>query len=587
MPISMECPSCMNTFSVPDTMAGRKSNCPECKLVLFVPRGETTMNVVNGTTAPKGEPIQVKAVVPNPAKKERTVIKKTTATRPTASTGDQRGFGLMLPGLFALFILGGLLLLAGGGAAWYFLSRPAKAQVATTGQETPKEETRKAEPTKDPLKDPTFMVDTKKDPPKIPGGKPIRDTFDASPPPKNLGSKPSGDTIDNPPPSTTPGSKPSGNTIDAPPTSNPKKNGRLTLSLNAPLAAKPGERVTVNIKVLREDCKGPVSLEFQPESRDVVEAPVRMLPADVDRVSITLVVDPKAKAEQHSLQVKGKLDDLTDAKVALLNVETPTVVTVPRPLGVAGKWQGYFGQPAGPLTKDFNILIDLEPKDGALEGTVRKEMRNKPQFYCTMKVKVQQQGDTLMLVDDKVVEIVNPPGGFWLTHATFQGQITKEGVISGTWTDPTANGLRGKGAFIAFHMEYHIVIQRKEKKADGVVAGTLFLNGVELGSVTENAEKLIPAGIYPGKVRMASEKSIVQSAGGRLGQKGDFLLEIANVPKRSDILIRPSTNAKSPEGCVAAGGAGLGCARLLRGKRFRRGQTEASFLRHGYAQSRA
>src|SRR5262249_53481133 len=71
--------------------------------------------------------------------------------------------------------------------------------------------------------------------------------------------------------------------------------------------------------------------------------------------------------------------------------------------------------------------------------------------------------------------------------------------------------------------------------------------------VTENAEKLIPAGSYPGKVRMVSKTNIVQSSGGQLGKKGDFLLEIADVPKHSDILIHPSNNVKSTEGYVVAG----------------------------------
>ena len=40
MPISMECPSCMNSFSLPNELAGRKTKCPECQFVLYVPHGD-------------------------------------------------------------------------------------------------------------------------------------------------------------------------------------------------------------------------------------------------------------------------------------------------------------------------------------------------------------------------------------------------------------------------------------------------------------------------------------------------------------------------------------------------------------------
>jgi hypothetical protein len=176
-----------------------------------------------------------------------------------------------------------------------------------------------------------------------------------------------------------------------------------------------------------------------------------------------------------------------------------------------------------------------------------------------------RKGEELTLSDGKLIETGKPTGSGWLTHRTFRGKITKEGMIAGVWIDPT-EVVAGTGTFFIVRMDYHLVIQRNKEQADGLVVGTLFLNGSEQGAVTENAEKLIPAGTYHGKVRMTSDQRIVQSAGGRLGLKGDFLLEIADVPGRSDILFHPNSKLKCPEGCVRAGVADSGARGIFAAK---------------------
>src|SRR5262245_59295670 len=93
MPISMECPSCMNGFSVPDEAAGRKTKCPDCQFVPFVPRPDTHVEAAPpaATTkadapAPSAAPVEVieavEAVRPAPSKKSRAVSRAPAAGAP-------------------------------------------------------------------------------------------------------------------------------------------------------------------------------------------------------------------------------------------------------------------------------------------------------------------------------------------------------------------------------------------------------------------------------------------------------------------------------------------------------------------------
>lgn len=100
-----------------------------------------------------------------------------------------------------------------------------------------------------------------------------------------------------------------------------------------------------------------------------------------------------------------------------------------------------------------------------------------------------------------------------------------------------------------------VTVQRV-KTAEGLVTGTLTIDGQESGTVYENDERKIPAGTYRGVIRTTSQKNFAQGPGGKLGKSGDFLLEIAGVLGRSDILFHAGNKKEHSEGCVLCGPAG-------------------------------
>lgn len=170
MPISMECPSCMYSFSLPDEMAGRKSKCPECQFGLFVPHGDTLVETPPTTAPQSSDPApatpapsiqkQVQVVeplplanaakegnnTPAPSKKKRQAIAKKPEVVAEVPAVDnpfdfraleansappvrrrRRGMGLLLLLGFVIVALGGLLLVGGGAAAaWFFWLRPIR-----------------------------------------------------------------------------------------------------------------------------------------------------------------------------------------------------------------------------------------------------------------------------------------------------------------------------------------------------------------------------------------------------------------------------------------------------------------------------
>jgi hypothetical protein len=95
----------------------------------------------------------------------------------------------------------------------------------------------------------------------------------------------------------------------------------------------------------------------------------------------------------------------------------------------------------------------------------------------------------------------------------------------------------------------------RELTKDGLVIGKISVNGQEIGTCYENAEKKVPAGTYKGVLRHKSTKNFVQGPGGRLGKTGDFLLEVAGVPKRTDILFHAGNKREHSEGCIMLGAA--------------------------------
>jgi hypothetical protein len=101
---------------------------------------------------------------------------------------------------------------------------------------------------------------------------------------------------------------------------------------------------------------------------------------------------------------------------------------------------------------------------------------------------------------------------------------------------------------------FNVVVQR-EKTADGLIVGKLLVNGEEISTCYENPKKKLPAGTYKGVLRTKSNKKFVQGPGGKLGKTGDFLLEVAGVPKRSDILFHAGNKPEHSEGCILCGPA--------------------------------
>ena len=109
----------------------------------------------------------------------------------------------------------------------------------------------------------------------------------------------------------------------------------------------------------------------------------------------------------------------------------------------------------------------------------------------------------------------------------------------------TIGGARTRGAF-------HVVVQRRSTKAD-LVEGTITVNGEQIGRTYENGDLMIPVGEYRGVVRYHSGKSHSQGPFGMLAKSGDFLLEVAGVDGRRDILFHGGTKPAHSLGCILLG----------------------------------
>jgi len=100
-----------------------------------------------------------------------------------------------------------------------------------------------------------------------------------------------------------------------------------------------------------------------------------------------------------------------------------------------------------------------------------------------------------------------------------------------------------------------IVVQREKKDGD-LVTGILTVNGQPVGKTYENAKMMIAAGRYPGYLRYVSGKNFVQGPFGSIAKTGDFLLEVGNVPGRTDILFHGGNKPQHSRGCVLLGPVG-------------------------------
>lgn len=104
----------------------------------------------------------------------------------------------------------------------------------------------------------------------------------------------------------------------------------------------------------------------------------------------------------------------------------------------------------------------------------------------------------------------------------------------------------------AAEKEFHIVIQRKST-SNGLLTGKISVNGKALGTCYENDAKKIPAGKYKGVLRHSSMRGHVQGPGGKMGNEGDFLVEVADVPGRTDILLHAGNKVEHSVGCILLG----------------------------------
>src|SRR5687768_11743705 len=110
---------------------------------------------------------------------------------------------------------------------------------------------------------------------------------------------------------------------------------------------------------------------------------------------------------------------------------------------------------------------------------------------------------------------------------------------------------------------FDIIITRKSISGK-LITGTISLNGEELGAAFENDDFKISEGAYKGFMRYNSGHNFVQSALGKMSKKGDFLLEVSNVPGkqipklRTDILLHAGNLPIHSKGCILLGPANKG-----------------------------
>ena len=100
---------------------------------------------------------------------------------------------------------------------------------------------------------------------------------------------------------------------------------------------------------------------------------------------------------------------------------------------------------------------------------------------------------------------------------------------------------------------FSIVVDRGEPVSD-LVPDQITVNGSAIGGGVENNNVKIPAGTYTGKLRYFSKKGFVQGPLGTIGNVGDFLLEVAGVDQRTDILFHGGTKPEHSLGCILLGG---------------------------------
>lgn len=120
-------------------------------------------------------------------------------------------------------------------------------------------------------------------------------------------------------------------------------------------------------------------------------------------------------------------------------------------------------------------------------------------------------------------------------------------------------GMTFLGAFLCFGQSgnFDIVIARDHVEGN-LVYGSISLNGQTLGNAFENNDLKIPAGTCTGLLRYDSGHHLAQGPMGELSNNGDFLLEVAGVPGRTNILLHQGNLPRHSKGCVLLGPANKG-----------------------------
>ena len=100
---------------------------------------------------------------------------------------------------------------------------------------------------------------------------------------------------------------------------------------------------------------------------------------------------------------------------------------------------------------------------------------------------------------------------------------------------------------------FNISIERG-LSTNGLVTGTISVNGQEIGKTYENASLKIPAGAYTGLLRYVSGHNFVGGPFGTISKRGDFLVEISGVTGgRTDILFHGGNRPYQSRGCILLG----------------------------------
>lgn len=101
------------------------------------------------------------------------------------------------------------------------------------------------------------------------------------------------------------------------------------------------------------------------------------------------------------------------------------------------------------------------------------------------------------------------------------------------------------------------VTVRRKKAIGGLLAGTLTVNGIYVGTTVERVGVAVEAGRYLGLLRYVSPKGMAQGPFGTYATKGDFLLEAAGVHGKTNILFHGGTLPRHSDGCIVLGPVGV------------------------------